>query len=68
MKAHEGLQHHGPTLLSAFAGSTVSSSQVVLSKKMSHPNVVQCYSWTVLMGGWVGAAHAIPSKSGQMNK
>lgn len=25
--------------------------QVVLSKKMSHPNVVQCYAWTVLTGG-----------------
>lgn len=25
--------------------------EVVLSKKMSHPNVVQCYSWTVLTGG-----------------
>ena len=24
--------------------------EVVLSKKMSHPNVVQCYAWTVLTG------------------
>ncbi|PRW57603.1 serine threonine- kinase drkC [Chlorella sorokiniana] len=36
--------------------------EVVLSKKMSHPNVVQCYSWTVLTEPDNG--RATPSYSG----
>jgi hypothetical protein len=33
--------------------------EVVLSRKMSHPNVVQCYSWTVLTGEhpWKAVGH-----------
>lgn len=37
--------------LRRFLRSCPSCLQVVLSKKMSHPNVVQCYAWTVLTGG-----------------
>ena len=33
--------------------------QVVLSKKMSHPNVVQCFSWTVLSGVGLGGAQPL---------
>ena len=32
--------------------------EVVLSKKMSHPNVVQCYAWTVLTGARSAASAA----------